>query len=223
MDGPQSERLTTPEFIEALTTTLANARSEGEPYQSLAEKHLGPLEKILHKIADERREIIATILRLQSNLEELERQTNVAVQNYADRIWEMLGCPDYDPLYNILFPPSSPKPQTFQTNADELSLLAELLKSHVHPGIEPAQANMIANELEAFVTQYDELLYPFSQQKSRQSTLDALEASVARAGLLELSALRRALRALGLDDSRIKSVVPPPVPSSRGLTNRSKG
>jgi hypothetical protein len=223
MDGPASERLTTPEFIEALKTTLANARDEGEPYQSLAEKHLAALEVILNQITHERALTISAIERTSSDLGLLERRCDVLMHKHASEIWEGLGCPDYDPIYNILFPSSLPDPESHDGFAGRLSLVAELLKNHVHPRIDVAQAEVAAAELEAIATQFDQISYVLRKHQMRARVLDGLEASVARTGLLELSSLRRALRSLGLDDTRIKSVVPPPVSSRRNPGNKNSG
>jgi len=223
MDGPQSERLTTPEFIEALTTTLANARHEGDPYKSLAEKHLGTLETILKKIAHERDLNTSGLAITQGNLERLERKAESLIHKHATEIWESLGSPDYDPVYNILFPSSAPKFESFAAQAEQLTIIAELLNNRIHPQIDPNLAERAEKEMLALADEFHELLGVFLKHTTRERVLASLEASVARTGLLELSSLRRALRGLGLDDSRIKSVVPPPVPSSRNLGNRNQG
>lgn len=223
MDGPASERLTTPEFIEALTTTLANARDEGEPYQSLAEKHLGPLEAILQKIAHERYLNHSAIGIAHNDLNTLERKTEFLISKYAIEIWEQLGSPDFDPIYNILFPSSAPESQSFQAQAERLTLVAELLKNRLHPRIDAAHAECAATEMLAFAAQFNENIFVLSKHQTREKVLDALEASVARTGLLELGSLRRALRSLGLDDTRIKSVVPPPVSSRRNPGHKNSG
>jgi hypothetical protein len=223
MDGPSSERLTTPEFIEALTTTLANARNEGDPYKSLAEKHLGALETILKKITHERDLNTSALGLAKADLEKIERKTESLLFKHATEIWENLGCPDYDPIYNILFPSSAPKSESFAAQAEQLSVIAELLKSRIHSQIDPAQAERAANEMLEIAEEFQTLLSVFSKHTTRERVLATLEASVARTGLLELSSLRRALRNLGLDDTRIKSVVPPPVPSSRGPASQFRG
>lgn len=222
MDGPVSERLTTTEFIEALTTTLANARHEGDPYKSLAEKHLGPLEAILRKIEQEQVLNTSAIAATHNDLTALERKTEYFIPKLATEIWEKLGSPDYDPIYNILFPSSAPQPGSFAAQAEQLSLVAELLKSRVHPGIDLAQADIAASEMLAFAEQFHEKLFILSKHQTRERELEALKASVARTGLLELGSLRRALRSLGLDDTHIRSVVPPPIPSSRNFGNRTQ-
>lgn len=223
MDGPASERLTTPEFIEALKTTLANARDEGEPYRSLAEKHLAALEVILEKITRERAVAVAAIERTSSDLGVLERRSDVLMHKHATDIWEKLGCPDYDPIYNILFPSTVPDADSHEGFAGRLSLVAELLKNRVHPHIDVAQADVAERELETIAAQIHQISSVLRKDQMRVRVLDALEASVARTGLLELSSLRRALRSLGLDDTRIKSVVPPPVSSRRNPVNRNSG
>lgn len=221
MDGPASERLTTPEFIEALRTTLANARDAGEPYQNLAEKHLGALEVILQNITQERSLVASAIERTSSDLGVVERRCDMLMNTHATDIWESLGCPDYDPIYNILFPSSVPDPVSPDGVAGRLLVVAELLKHRVHPKIDAAQANLAASELAAIASQIYKVLSVLREHQMRARVLDELEASVARTGLLELSSLRRALRSLGLDDTRVKSVVPPPVSSRRTPGNRN--
>jgi hypothetical protein len=218
MDGPISERLTTSEFLEALTVTLANARLEGDPYKELAEKHLGHFETILGRIALQRRETQSAISVAQSELEVLENKTEGLLLKSADEIWEQLGQPDYDPIYNILFPATAPNTRELRVIAGRLLLMAQLLKNDIHPRIDAVQARRIAAEFDELAQQLHDKLDGLSKHLTAQNVLNELEAAVACGGLLELGALRRALRNLGLDDSRIKSVVPPPVSSRRFAT-----
>jgi hypothetical protein len=104
MDEPASERITTQEIIDAITTTLANARAEGEPYQSKAEEHLAAFEAILLRIGIESRHAGDSIKRENSELTLLDQKATTLIDAHADDIWARLGCPDYDPIYNILFP-----------------------------------------------------------------------------------------------------------------------
>lgn len=221
MDGPQSERITTPELVESITTTLANARIEGDPYKSKAEAHLGPIEAILLRIAHERSDNQAALKREETELEELVRKADAFLEQHADDLWARLGCPDYDPIYNILFPSVSASHELprfsnpFQGQAQHLSLLADLLSHGIHPKIERAHAGHVAQEMRALAAEFQEHLYALSKHETRKTALDSFEAAVARIGLLELTTLRRTLRSLGLDDLRIKSVVPAPVSSRR--------
>lgn len=217
MDGPTSERITTPEIVEAITTTLANARMEGDPYKCKAEEHLGPIEAILLRIGLDQIEVQADLKREETALEDLIRKSDALLENHADELWNRLGCPDYDPIYNILFPSASTTHQMlrsthpFQARAEHLSLIADVLSNGMHPKIERAHALLVAEEMRSLATEIHERLHALAKCKFRKTALDAFEDSAARIGLLELGTLRRALRNLGLDDTRIKSVVLPPI------------
>jgi hypothetical protein len=50
MDDPASKRITTQEIIDAISTTLANAPIKGDPNQSKADEHIGPIPAILVRI-----------------------------------------------------------------------------------------------------------------------------------------------------------------------------
>jgi hypothetical protein len=221
MDGPLSERISTPEIVEAITTTLANARVEGDPYTSKAEEHLGPIEAILLQIGLDRIDVQTALKREETALENLVRKTDTVLEARSEELWSHLGCPNYDPIYNILFPPVSATHELlrmshpFQAPAEHLSLIADLLSSGMHPKIDRDLGLHVAQEVRALATEFHDHLHVLSKHKFRKSALDAFEASVARIGLLELGTLRRALRTMGLDDSRIKLVVPPPVSMRR--------
>jgi hypothetical protein len=211
MDEPASERITTQEIIDAITTTLANARAEGEPYQSKAEEHLAAFEAILLRIGIESRHAGDSIKRENSELTLLDQKATTLIDAHADDIWARLGCPDYDPIYNILFPSALPDITPFQIKAERLSVVADLLSSGIHRKIDRARANVIAQEIRALATEYNDHLYVLAKHQSRKTSLEAFEASVARIGLLELGTLRRTLRSMGMDELEIKSVVPPPI------------
>jgi hypothetical protein len=215
MDSPASERITIEEMVEAVTTTLANARAEGEPYKRTAEEQLGPIEAILRRITLERIDAEAALTREETELEQLDEQVETVIQTSADEIWDRLGCPDYDPIYNILFPSVTDGTSTGQAKANRLSVVADLLTSGMHPKIDRAHAALVAQKIRALAEEYHERLYVLSKHQVRKTSLDGFEASVARIGLLELGTLRRTLRNMGVDDTNIKSVVPPPVSSRR--------
>ncbi len=215
MDESSSDRITTPEMLEAIMTTLSNARTEGEPYQSQAEQHLGPIEAIIFHIARERHDV-DTALKLENDeLDQCDEQIDTAIHSYADEIWDQLGCPDYDPIFNILFPQSAAKVTIHREGAQRLFVLADMLEKGIHPQIDRTLASRIAQEIRTLGTRYQEHEYAHSKHQFRKSALDTLEASVARIGLLQLGTLRRTLRANGIDDTQIRAVVPAPVSSRR--------
>lgn len=215
MDESSIDRITTPEMLEAIMTTLSNARSEGEPYESQAEQHLGPIEAIILHIGRERRDIEASLKLENDELDLCDRQIDAAIHNYADEIWEQLGCPDYDPIFNILFPQSAAKVTAHREGAQRLFVLADMLEKGIHPRIDRTIGARIAQEIRTIGTRYQEHEYTHSKHQFRKSALDTLEASVARIGLLQLGTLRRTLRANGIDDTHIRSLVPAPVSSRR--------
>lgn len=220
MDGFASERITTQEMIEALTMTLANARTEGEPYQSKAEVHLGPIEAILLHIGIERRNGDEALQHEQTKLEHLDQKAETIVDKRANEIWELIGCPDYDPIYSILFPSAAQDGATIQSKAERLSVVADLLSNAMHPKIESAHATLVAQEFRSLYNAYQDHFAEISKRQLRKKSLDDFEASVACIGLLALGTLRRTLRTMGVEDLDIQTVVPPPV-SSRRIAPRS--
>lgn len=215
MEGPVSERITTREIIEALTTTLTNARIEGDPYKSPAEEHLAAIVAILLRLALERHDLEKALQDKRADLERLDHDCELFLNTRADEIWNELGCPDYDPIYNILFPSTATSGSNIPERIERLSVVADLLSSGVHPRINLTRAALAAEEIRALAEKCHEFLFVLSKLQTRKSALGAFEASVARIGLLELGTLRKKLRGMGLDDSDIKSVVPPPVSSRR--------
>ncbi|MBK9264398.1 MAG: hypothetical protein IPM54_31940 [Polyangiaceae bacterium] len=215
MDDPTSERITTAEMIEAITMALANARFEGDPCKCKAEEHLAPIEAILQRIARDKKDVERALAREEKALENLDRQAEALVQSHGEEIWRLLGCPDYDPIYNILFPSAATVEAEARAKIERLSLIADLLSNHVHPKIDRAYATSANLEFQTIVEDYQERIYLLSKHQFKKSALDAFEASVARIGLLELGTLRRHLRGMGIDDSLVMTIVPPPVSSRR--------
>jgi hypothetical protein len=223
MDESSSDRITTPEMLEAILTTLSNARAEGEPYSGPTEEHLGPIEAIVLHIARERHDVDTALKREETEMDKFDRQIEASIHGHADLIWDQLGCPDYDPIFNILFPPAVPPsaaPSAHMDNAhreraERLLVMADMLNCGLHPKIDRAVASRIAQEIRALADRYNEHAYARSKHQIRKNALNALEASVARIGLLQLGTLRRALRAVGVDDTHIRTVVPAPVSSRR--------
>jgi hypothetical protein len=215
MDMSASERITIPEMIDAITTTLANARLEGEPYKSKAEEHLAPIEAILARIGLDKRDVDSATRGIEAENKDLDRRAEALVLEHTDEIWTQLGCPDYDPIYNILFPYTAFDNIQIRAKAERLSLLADLLSSNVHPKIDRVYAARAALEIRSVASDYQKNIYFLSQHEFKMNALQAFEASVARVGLLELGTLRKSFRGMGIDDSLVKSIVPPPMSTRR--------
>jgi hypothetical protein len=216
MDSPASDRITISEMIEAITTTLANARLEGEPCKSKAEELLAPIEAILKQIRLDKDDIDLAIRSVEAEIKNLDRRAEVLLSVHADEIWDRLGSPDYDPIYSVLFPHTTFDSVDTRVKAARLSLVADLLSSNVHPRIDRVYAARAALEIRSMATHYQEHNYLLSKHEFKKNAIEAFEASVARVGLLELGTLRKSLRGMGVGDSLVKSIVPPPMSVRRG-------
>jgi hypothetical protein len=201
------ERVSVAAMVEVVTTALANARSQGEPWQAKAEEHLGALEVLFQAIAAERARAVRGLEEGRAAIEAIDERTTDALEAMASRIWKGLGSPALDHVYTLLFPDAD-RTEGKPERPEHLELLADLLESGVHARIDAGLAQRSAAELRGLAAQYRASVESVARLEKRRTLLDELERATARSGLVEVGNLRKRLREMGVDENTIFELAP---------------
>jgi len=143
------------------------------------------------------------------------------IKSNADLIWNELGRPANDPVYELLFPGGAGfyADSEVSEQPDMMLLLAELLESNLHSTLTATVASKIdairdaANTLSAAVE-------AMRKPRAKARLYDRMLTAIARAAHFELAKLKRYWLSEGLSEADIHSVIPDR-PRSYGLPTPS--
>jgi len=131
------------------------------------------------------------------------------IKSNADFIWNELGRPANDPVYELLFPGGT----GFYADADAdeqpdmMLLLAELLESNIHPKL----AANVAPKVAAIRDAADKLasaVEAVRKPRAKVRLYDRMLTAIARTAHFELAKLKRFWKSEGLSETDIHSVIP---------------
>jgi hypothetical protein len=192
------------------TDTLEAAKLRGDPWDKLAEDHLGPVLGLIETVkgqvkkAETQSGVAAKALAISQ-----EKACKLVGKTYDD-LWNAIGRPAYDAYFALLFPGGC---SCYTDGAVEglprrMRMLAGKLRQDLHPQITAATATAAADALEAeaaaLATRIEEARAQGDELKIYQQTHDAL----ARATQMELVNLKRQYKSAGMRETEIHKVIP---------------
>jgi len=193
-------------IIATILISLNNARARGEPWKSLAEEFLGPTAWILRKINKER----ATILKRHEpparRLQAMNQRVLVLLESFTDAIWKERGEDQRDPILVVLAPgtPSFFFEWDVGLPPDRLDLLLDVLVGDTSG---PA-VTRVGEEIRVLLPEYRALCEEVRELSAKLAILDKGAETIARAGHVHHSRLRRRMRADGFEPSEVRRVFP---------------
>jgi hypothetical protein len=199
------------DIIDTIRASLANARGRGERWKAHVEEHLGGIEGLLDKLEAGRAAVKERIGQFQAEMAEQSRQADVFIEEMADDIWDRLGRPTNDPLYQVLFFPVEGqllKEAPSEEQPDRMDLLADMIEAGVYAPLDTEGAKEFASEIRKRSSAYYIVADNLRRLWRKLKILDALEELIARTGHVQHSNLRRRLREAGFGEAEIREVVP---------------
>lgn len=191
------------------TGAAARAALPGGEAWATAEARFGPILQLYAAT-------LAKLAAARSELAPLQVAVNVAndvgdemVKVISDEIWNQLGRPGNDPLYELLFPGGAGF--YVDGNVEEqpamMNLLAELLESNVLPKL-GADAAAKAARIRTAATALEAAVDAAKQPAARLKLADRMLTAAARVGHVELANFKRRLKSDGLSEADIHAVIP---------------
>jgi len=221
MGSSTIERVGVETMIEVVTTTLANARRQGEPWKSKAEEHLGGIEEMLAAIQGERATVLSAIAAGEAALGALDERSGEALAAMADDVWHLLDRPALDPVFALLFSDTDRTAGKIEERPEFLETLALLVESCLPRRIDAARVKAAASELRAMAQEYRLSVETLVRLRQRRTVLDSFERAAAQSGLVEAGNLRKSLREMGIDENTIFEIAPG-VHSVRGVPKSTR-
>ncbi|MCC6899121.1 MAG: hypothetical protein IT377_09110 [Polyangiaceae bacterium] len=203
------------------TLTAAAARASGPDgaMWGVAESRLAAVVALWDATLAKANAARAALAPLAAAVTVADDNSDHAIKSNADLIWNELGRPANDPVYELLFPGGA----GFYTDAsddeqpDMMLLLAELLESGVHPKLAASIGPKVAAIREA-ASALSAAVEAARKPRAQVRLYDRMLTTVARTAHFELAKLKRYWKSEGLSEAEVHAVIPDR-PRSYGVPN----
>jgi hypothetical protein len=208
--GGPSELIAPHAIITTIVASVANARKRGDPWKALAEEYLGPTEALLKRIDAMGFELLRRHAAPARAMSEMNEKVLTLLERLAESVWEDRGQLPQDPLVGIL---SSGMPSFFfdwevGRPADRLEVMLELLEGDLDLTGRSEDTKAAVESLRALLPEFRAMNEETRAFRAKSEVLDKMAGTIARAGHVQYSRLRRKLRNDGFDRSDILAVFP---------------
>lgn len=132
------------------------------------------------------------------------------VKRVFDEVWNDIGRPHSDPLFDLLFPEGS----SVYTDGDVdeqpmlMLLLAELLEANLHPKLTAAAAAEKAGRIRAAAAELDAAVQAAKAPTAKVVLYEKVQGAVARSAQVALANLKRFLKSDGMSEADVHLVIP---------------
>lgn len=192
-----------------LTGASAHAAETNGSVWGAAATRLAPIVQLWDATAGKLAAARAELAPLEARVAVANDKGDDELRAIADEVWNLLGRPANDPVYELLFPGGA---GFYADGPDDeqpamMVLLAELLESGVAAKLgadAAAKAGRIRAAAEALATANDAARKPAARVKLHERMLTA----IARVAHVELAKLKRYLKSEGLSEADIHAVIP---------------
>ncbi|MCC6899128.1 MAG: hypothetical protein IT377_09145 [Polyangiaceae bacterium] len=203
------------------TVTAAAARASGPDGATwgVAESRLGSIIALWEATLAKANAARAALAPLAAAVTVADEKSDHVIKSNADVIWNELGRPANDPVYELLFPGGA----GFYTDANEdeqpdmMLLLAELLESGLHPKLVPTMGSKVAAIREA-ANALGAAVEAARKPRAQVRLYDRMLTTVGRTAHFELAKLKRYWKSEGLSEADVHAVIPDR-PRSYGVPN----
>lgn len=202
-------------IIDDITTTRTRAatRAAGSTADAsvwaVAESRLGPMLTLWSNTLAKAEAAKAAVAPVLAAVEVANDSADDVIKAQADAVWNELGRPANDPVFELLFPggTGSYADVEVEDQPSMMSLLAELLEANLHPKLAPTVGPKVAALREA-AQKLEATVDAARQPRAKARLYDRMLTAVARSAHLELAKLKRYWKSEGLSEADIHSVIP---------------
>lgn len=195
-------------IMEDVRATATQAAARGGPWTAAPER-LGPVIHLWDATTARHMAARSAVGPLSAGVMASNETADDVVRTVADEIWNLLGRPANDPVYELLFP-GGVGVYVDGKESDQplvMELLAELLESGLHPKL-AATAAGFAGRIRAAASALEAACDAEAKPVKRFRLVDRMLTSVARVAHIELAKLKRYLKSEGMSEADIHAVIP---------------
>lgn len=191
-------------------TTLTKAQARGGAVQSTAEARLREPIALTDTVGARIVAARATAEPARAALESGNEVADDLLGRVADDVWNAIGRPANDVIYEILYPEGVATYAEGDVNQqpDRMDLLAELLVANLHPKLPADRAAAFAAEITASSTALRALVDAARPLVTRVELAVKMRSAVARSIAVSLAALKRQWKADGISEADIHAIIP---------------
>ncbi len=191
-------------------TTLNRARARGGDWQTGAELRLGVVLGLAAMIDARLVAAKAAAAPALAALEVSNQSADDLLGRTSDEVWNDIGRPANDVTYDLLFPGGFAYYAAGDVHGqpDRMDMLAELLRSGIHPRLPAERAAALAAEVSASSASLRALVATAEPLRARVELATKMKTAVAHATQLALAGLKRAWKADGKSEADIHAVIP---------------
>ena len=198
------------DIFEDVETSFNKAKAKGGTAADLAEQRLAPVLKLAAATKDQLALATKAALPLIAALGAADEHADKAIGKVSDDIWNAVGRPAADPALAILFPGGN----SFYVDGDvaeqpdRMDLLVELLGAGVHPKLPAADAQAAIATLKAEGTALRAAVSAAQGPRAKMVLYERVVTAIARAAAIELANFKRLLKANGMSEAEIHTIIP---------------
>jgi hypothetical protein len=204
------EHLSTDTITATLFLSLSNARARGEPWKALAEEYLGPAVLLLKRINRMRAALLQRQEQPARRLQKMNTRILPLLETFADALWQQRGHDQRDPVLTVLAPGTPNFFFEWQLGQppDRLDVLLDVLTGDSLSNTQTEATRAAAGKILALLPEYRVLCEDMRSLSAQLAILDKAADTIAPAGHVQHSRLRRRMRADGFDPFEVRRVFP---------------
>lgn len=195
--------------VETTRTRAAARAGEGNPW-GVAEARLAPVLALWTASVGRAEAAKAAAAGPLAALAAADDVADQGVKAHADAIWNELGRPANDPVFELLFPggASAYADAPIDEQPAMMRLLAELLEARLHPKLDAAAVAPRTTAIRAAADALDAALSAAREPRAKARLYDRMLTTIARVAHYELAKLKRFWKSEGLSEADIHAVIP---------------
>jgi hypothetical protein len=201
-----------PDIVEDVGDALTNARAKGGDAKELAEKHLAPVHTLLISIAAQLKDAQDIAKPLVAAMNAENKTADDLLGEVSDIVWNAVGrpAPGSDPALAVIFPGGIAyyAEGDVEGQPDRMEVLSQLLTAGMHPKLAADKAKEVAKRVmdaaEALRAKVEAARKPLA----KLGVLERIYTSVARVGQIQLTNLKRVLKAAGFSEADVHTIIP---------------
>lgn len=190
----------------------SKAKAKGGIAATLAEERLAPILELIGTMTAQQKAASDLAAQLLITLDAADKKADKTIGAVSDAIWNAVGRPGpgNDPALSIIFPGGN----TFYVDGDvteqpdKMDLLVELLGAGLHPKLPAADAQQAIDTIKAEAADLRAAVEAARIPRAKVLLLGRVIQAIGRATAIELANFKRLLKANGLSEAEIHTVIP---------------
>jgi hypothetical protein len=192
------------------SSALRMAQQKGGETQRLAEERLATSLTLANDIAAKLRAAEEAEAPLLAALEVEDQRCDKLLGRISDEAWNALGRPAFDAAFDLLFPGGLGYYADGSTDEqpERMDLLAELLRSGVHPRLPAQVGTQLAAQVSDAAISLRSKVEAARPASARVQLLSRMYTAIARSTQFQLVGLKRMYKAVGVSEAEIHTIIP---------------